>query len=278
MESYTREDALAFYRQLVRAQQRRADRRRRHRRRRAAAAGREVLRRDSGAAGARARSRVAGAAAGRGARRRARATRGCSSRRGSAPTWRRASPPARREHAYPLEVLAEILGGTSTSRLYRSLVIDQKLATSAGAFYRGSSLDLTTFRIYATPAAGRQPRRAGGGGRGRARAPEGGADHRRGGRARHAPSGRRGDLRPRQPEHGGAQLRRGARHRTHGRRRRGVARADRRGHRGAGQCRRRARVPARDARSPAALCRRRSRSRDLRRCRPPRPRRSTGER
>ncbi len=55
------------------------------------------------------------------------------------------------EHAYPLEVLAEIFGGTSTSRLYRSLVIDQKLATSAGAFYRGSSLDLTTFRIYATP-------------------------------------------------------------------------------------------------------------------------------
>ena len=59
-----------------------------------------------------------------------------------------------REHAYPLEVLAEILGGTSTSRLYRSLVIEQKLATSAGAFYRGSSLDLTTFRIYATPRPG----------------------------------------------------------------------------------------------------------------------------
>jgi zinc protease len=58
------------------------------------------------------------------------------------------------EHAYPLEVLAEIFGGTSTSRLYRSLVIDQKLATSAGAFYRGSSLDLTTFRIYATPRPG----------------------------------------------------------------------------------------------------------------------------
>jgi zinc protease len=58
------------------------------------------------------------------------------------------------EHAYPLEVLAEIFGGTSTSRLYRSLVIEQKLATSAGAFYRGSSLDLTTFRIYATPRPG----------------------------------------------------------------------------------------------------------------------------
>ncbi len=58
------------------------------------------------------------------------------------------------EHAYPLEVFAEILGGTSTSRLYRSLVIEQKLATSAGAFYRGSSMDLATFRIYASPRPG----------------------------------------------------------------------------------------------------------------------------
>ncbi|MDH3660667.1 MAG: insulinase family protein [Alphaproteobacteria bacterium] len=58
------------------------------------------------------------------------------------------------EHAYPLTVLAEILGGTSTSRLYRSLVIDQKIATSAGAYYRGSALDLATFRIYASPKPG----------------------------------------------------------------------------------------------------------------------------
>jgi zinc protease len=54
-------------------------------------------------------------------------------------------------HAYPLELLGEILGGTSTSRLYRSLVVEKKLATSAGAFYRGSSLDLSTFRLYASP-------------------------------------------------------------------------------------------------------------------------------
>ena len=58
------------------------------------------------------------------------------------------------EHAYALEVLAEILGGTSTSRLYRALVIDQKLATSAGAYYRGTSLDLTTLRAYASPRPG----------------------------------------------------------------------------------------------------------------------------
>jgi zinc protease len=58
------------------------------------------------------------------------------------------------EHAYALEVLAEIFGGTSTSRLYRALVIDQKLATSAGAYYRGTALDLTTFRVYASPRPG----------------------------------------------------------------------------------------------------------------------------
>jgi zinc protease len=58
------------------------------------------------------------------------------------------------EHAYPLQVLADVLGGTSTSRLYRSLVIDQKLATSAGAYYRGSALDDGTFGIYATPRPG----------------------------------------------------------------------------------------------------------------------------
>ncbi len=58
------------------------------------------------------------------------------------------------EHAYPLTVFADILGGSSTSRLYRSLVIDQQIATSAGAYYRGSALDLATFRIYATPKPG----------------------------------------------------------------------------------------------------------------------------
>lgn len=58
------------------------------------------------------------------------------------------------EHAYPLSVFADILGGSSTSRLYRALVIDQQIATSAGAYYRGSALDLATFRIYASPKPG----------------------------------------------------------------------------------------------------------------------------
>ncbi len=56
--------------------------------------------------------------------------------------------------AYALEVLAGLFGSSGTSRLYRSLVVEQGLATSAGAFYRGSSLDLTTFRLYASPRPG----------------------------------------------------------------------------------------------------------------------------
>lgn len=56
--------------------------------------------------------------------------------------------------AYALEVLAELFGTGGTSRLYRSLVVDQGLAAGAGAYYRGSSLDQTTFRIYASPRPG----------------------------------------------------------------------------------------------------------------------------
>jgi zinc protease len=53
-----------------------------------------------------------------------------------------------------LEILSEIFGGNSTSRLYRHLVIDQKLAVSAGAGYDGISLNETTFTLYANPAPG----------------------------------------------------------------------------------------------------------------------------
>ena len=61
---------------------------------------------------------------------------------------------ANSQHAVPLQVFAEILGGGTTSRLYRDLVVEQKLASSAGAFYRGVSLDATTFYLYATPVPG----------------------------------------------------------------------------------------------------------------------------
>ncbi|MFP6741562.1 MAG: pitrilysin family protein [Alphaproteobacteria bacterium] len=58
------------------------------------------------------------------------------------------------EHAYALQVLAELFGGSSTSRLYRSLVIEQKVAASAGAWYNATSLDQTLFGFWASPSQG----------------------------------------------------------------------------------------------------------------------------
>ncbi len=55
------------------------------------------------------------------------------------------------KHAYALQVLAQIVGDGPTSRLHRSLVLGQKLAQSAGAFYEPGSVDLTTFGFYALP-------------------------------------------------------------------------------------------------------------------------------
>jgi zinc protease len=53
-----------------------------------------------------------------------------------------------------LEVLAEILGGGSTSRMYRALVIDKGVAVSAGSWYSAEGLGPQTFGVYATPAQG----------------------------------------------------------------------------------------------------------------------------
>jgi zinc protease len=56
-----------------------------------------------------------------------------------------------KQYAYALQVLAEVLGGGPTARLYRTLVLDKGVALDAGAFYSPGSLDLTTFGFYATP-------------------------------------------------------------------------------------------------------------------------------
>ncbi len=53
--------------------------------------------------------------------------------------------------AEALDVLAEILGGNNTSRLYTALVREDGLATSAGAWYQSSAVDDTRFTFYATP-------------------------------------------------------------------------------------------------------------------------------
>ncbi len=54
-----------------------------------------------------------------------------------------------------LEVLAFALGGGSSSRLYRALVVDQGVAVSAGAYYSGTELDYGKFAVFAAPKPGK---------------------------------------------------------------------------------------------------------------------------
>jgi zinc protease len=66
------------------------------------------------------------------------------------PSYNTAEP----REAEALDVLSEILGGTNTSRLYRALVRDEGIATSAGAWYQSSAVDDTRFVVYAVPREG----------------------------------------------------------------------------------------------------------------------------
>ena len=59
------------------------------------------------------------------------------------------------EHAYPLQVLSQIIGGGATSRLYNALVIEQKVASSAGAWYGPDNRGPSTFGFYVSPANGK---------------------------------------------------------------------------------------------------------------------------
>ncbi|MCW2273237.1 zinc protease [Rhodoblastus acidophilus] len=54
--------------------------------------------------------------------------------------------------AEALEVLSHYLGGGPTSLIYRRLVLERKLAVSAGAYYYASALDDSRFYVYAVPA------------------------------------------------------------------------------------------------------------------------------
>jgi len=56
--------------------------------------------------------------------------------------------------AYALEVLDEIISGGATSRLYKSLVVDGKLAVNAGAYYSPSSLGPGKWLFHASPRPG----------------------------------------------------------------------------------------------------------------------------
>lgn len=55
------------------------------------------------------------------------------------------------DQGHALDLLAETLGGGMTSILFRDLVIDQKLATSVGAYYNSSAWDMGSFTVYAAP-------------------------------------------------------------------------------------------------------------------------------
>ena len=72
------------------------------------------------------------------------------SRRYSAPSYQYGET----EYALALQVLSEIIGGGTTSRLYRSLVIDKKLAVAAGTWYRAQNIGPSVFGFYASPKEG----------------------------------------------------------------------------------------------------------------------------
>ena len=54
------------------------------------------------------------------------------------------------KYAYALQVLAEVLGGSAASPLYKGLVVDHPLALQASAFYDADEYDLGTFGFAAT--------------------------------------------------------------------------------------------------------------------------------
>jgi len=56
--------------------------------------------------------------------------------------------------AEALDVLAQVLGGGSTSLLHRRLVVEKGIAVSAGAYYQGTALDPSRFTVYASPKPG----------------------------------------------------------------------------------------------------------------------------
>ncbi len=56
--------------------------------------------------------------------------------------------------AYALQVLAEILGGGTTSRFYRSLVVEQAVAASASSWYSADGLDSGEFGVSGSPRPG----------------------------------------------------------------------------------------------------------------------------
>jgi zinc protease len=66
------------------------------------------------------------------------------------PSYAEAAP----GQAEALETLAQLMGGDFTAMLYRRLVLERKVATSAGASYDGYTRDSGEFQVYAYPRPG----------------------------------------------------------------------------------------------------------------------------
>lgn len=58
------------------------------------------------------------------------------------------------EETYALQVLSQVLGGGSTSRLYQSLVVEQALAASAGSAYLDDAVSYGRFYLSVSPSPG----------------------------------------------------------------------------------------------------------------------------
>ena len=74
------------------------------------------------------------------------------------PDWRRyyLAPTYRTSQdndVYALQVLNELFGADTTSRLYQALVVDQEIATGAGSAYSPSAFDQAQLAIFVTPRA-----------------------------------------------------------------------------------------------------------------------------
>lgn len=71
-------------------------------------------------------------------------------------TWRRSylAPSylwGETQHALPLQLLAQIIGGGATSRLYRDMVIGSEMAVQASAFYSANDIGPSQFFLFAIP-------------------------------------------------------------------------------------------------------------------------------
>jgi zinc protease len=64
-----------------------------------------------------------------------------------APSYVTAAP----GEAEALDILMKVVGGGATSRLYKRLVVEQKIAANAGGYYGGFGLDSTKIGVYAVP-------------------------------------------------------------------------------------------------------------------------------